>query len=68
MDGLVGGAIPELAARHGSRLRLVALVHLPLAADPSASADAVPRLRLSEEQALAHAAQVVVTEIGRAHV
>jgi glycosyltransferase involved in cell wall biosynthesis len=53
--------MPELAARHASRLRFVSLVHLPLAADPSAPAAAVPGLRESEIRALAHARHVVVT-------
>ena len=33
VDSLALGAIPDIIERHSSRLRIVALVHLPLAAD-----------------------------------
>jgi len=61
VDGLAYGALPELAAAHGARLRLVALVHHPLALEtglPQALAD---RFAASERVALGHARYVVVT-------
>lgn len=61
VDGLIFGAVPEVVARHTSRLRFVALVHLPLAADPSAPRAAVAGRREAESRALAHAQRVVVT-------
>ncbi|HVQ12983.1 MAG TPA: hypothetical protein VMS40_05305, partial [Vicinamibacterales bacterium] len=34
VDSLALGAIPEILEQHRSRLRIVALMHLPLAAEP----------------------------------
>src|SRR5262245_30856163 len=41
VDGLAFGAMPEVAERHGSRLKLIALVHLPLAEAVGLDADSV---------------------------
>jgi glycosyltransferase involved in cell wall biosynthesis len=60
VDGLVFGAIPELLEREAARMRFIALIHLPLAADITAAADAV-RLAANERRALATARLVVVT-------
>ena len=60
VDGLVFGAIPDLLEREAARLRFVALIHLPLAADITAAGD-TPRLAANERRALATARLVVVT-------
>ncbi len=64
VDGLVLGAIPDVIEREASRLRIVALVHLPLAADVSLNRDTGARLEADERRALGGAGLVVVT--GRA--
>jgi glycosyltransferase involved in cell wall biosynthesis len=64
VDSLALGAIPEIIERHGSRLRIVALVHLPLAADVGTEEEAAARFAVAERRALSVASLVVVT--GRA--
>lgn len=61
IDGLALGAMPDLAARHAARLRLVALVHHPLALETGLDAATAARLRASEASALGHARRVLVT-------
>ncbi len=61
VDGLAYGAMPELAERHGARLRFVPIVHLPLGADVNVDAATAARLNAGEQRALAHAAVAVVT-------
>jgi glycosyltransferase involved in cell wall biosynthesis len=63
VDSLACGAIPAIVERHRSRLRIVALVHLPLAADLGSDDDTAARFA-AERRALAAAALVIVT--GRA--
>lgn len=61
IDGLAMGATPEVVGRHGRRLRLVALVHHPLADETGLDAPERRRFEESEEEALGHARGVVVT-------
>jgi len=61
VDGLALGAMPAQVAAHGARLKLVALVHHPLALEKGLCADEVSRLAASERAALAWARAVVVT-------
>ena len=64
VDSLALGAIPEIIEHHGSRLRIVAVVHLPLAADIGIEKEAAARFAVAERRALMAASLVVVT--GRA--
>jgi glycosyltransferase involved in cell wall biosynthesis len=61
IDGLAFGAMPELAAAHAERLRLVALVHHPLALETGLESRLAAALRASETAALRHARRVLVT-------
>ena len=61
IDGLAYGAMPEIAAAHAGRLRLVALVHHPLADETGLAPGTAERLRQSERRALAVARRVIVT-------
>lgn len=61
VDGLLFGEMPEVALAQAGRLRLVALVHLPLAAHPGISDAEAARRRASEQQALTAARHVVIT-------
>ena len=66
VDGLAFGAMPAEVEREASRLRMVALVHLPLAEEVGLDRGAADRLKAGERRALAAAKLVVVT--GRATV
>ena len=57
VDGLAYGAMPDLAEAEGRRLRLVALVHHPLALETGAP----PGLMASERRALRQATAVIAT-------
>ena len=61
VDGLAYGAMPELAAEHARRLKLIALVHHPLALETGLPRELALRLEASERRALAVAHHIVVT-------
>lgn len=61
VDGLLYGAIPDLAEREGERLNLIALVHHPLCDEAGLDPAAADRLMESERRALAVAAGVLAT-------
>ena len=61
IDGLALGALPEEVIAHASRLRIVALVHHPLALETGLSPDEAATLEASERRALSAARHVVVT-------
>jgi glycosyltransferase involved in cell wall biosynthesis len=61
VDGLAFGAMPEVVAEQSSRLRLIPIVHLPLAAAVGVSPGVAERLAESERHALSHARRVVIT-------
>jgi glycosyltransferase involved in cell wall biosynthesis len=61
VDGLALGAMPDIIVSHASRLRIVALVHLPLAADIGLDPGEAARIEQAERQALDAAALVIVT-------
>ncbi len=63
VDGLAFGALPELAEAEGPRLRLVALVHHPLADETGLSQEQREMLWHSERRALAMTRAVIATSL-----
>lgn len=61
VDGLALGALPTVVARHQQRLRLVGLVHHPLALETGLDPVTRQRLAASERAALAQVRGVIVT-------
>ncbi|WP_137128968.1 glycosyltransferase family 4 protein [Rhizobium sp. FY34] len=61
IDGLAFGVMNEWAKREATRLRIIALVHHPLALETGLPADVADVLRNSEREALAFVRHVVVT-------
>ena len=61
IDGLALGAMPAVIEREAGRLRIVALVHLPLGASVSIDRDVAATLAAAERRALAAAMLVIVT-------
>ncbi len=61
IDGLALGVLPELAAAEQDRLRLVALVHHPLALESGLGAERRLHFVESERRALARVRAIVVT-------
>jgi glycosyltransferase involved in cell wall biosynthesis len=66
VDGLLFTDVVEAAAEHASRLKVIALIHLPLAETPGLTADRRSELETRERRALASARAVVVTGRGAA--
>lgn len=61
VDGLALGAMPDLVERESARLNIVALVHLPLAAEVGLDDETVARFEASERRALRAARLIVAT-------
>jgi glycosyltransferase involved in cell wall biosynthesis len=61
VDGLALGSLPAEIEHEASRLKIVALVHLPLAAAIGLDRETAGRLEASERRALAASALVIVT-------
>jgi glycosyltransferase involved in cell wall biosynthesis len=61
IDGLAFGAMADVAGRHARRLRLVALVHHPLAWETGLDPEVAVQLFHQERRALASARRVIVT-------
>lgn len=66
-DGLAFGAMADDAERHGARLRLVALVHHPLALERGLTSERAADLFASEQRALRCVRGVVVTSAATVH-
>lgn len=61
LDGLVSGGLPQVVARHAARLRLVGLVHHPLADEYGIAPARARQLFDTERQVLARVARIIVT-------
>lgn len=61
IDGLAFGVMDLIAARHGNRLKIIALCHHPLALETGLSTDRAQALHKSEQLALAAAIVVLVS-------
>ncbi|QLF71660.1 glycosyltransferase family 4 protein (plasmid) [Peteryoungia desertarenae] len=61
IDGLAFGVLDEWATRDASRLRIVALVHHPLALETGLSSDRQALLKRTERRALGATRHVIVT-------
>lgn len=66
LDGLAGGAMPDIVERHRDRLRWVALVHHPLALETGLSPARRAALSDSERRSLAAVRQVIVSSASTA--
>jgi glycosyltransferase involved in cell wall biosynthesis len=64
IDGLALGVMPVELERERARLRIVALVHLPLAHDPALDRETASRFEASERRALACVVMAVGTGAG----
>jgi len=61
IDGLALGAMPDVIARHTDRLRIVALIHHPLARETGLETHEREALERSERSALDHISRIIVT-------
>ena len=66
LDGLAGCGVPELLEAESHRLRLILLVHLPLADETGLPPDETRRLDALERRAVHAAAEVVATSVDAA--
>jgi glycosyltransferase involved in cell wall biosynthesis len=66
LDGLVAAAVPEVLEPVTDRLRLIVLVHLPLADETGLSPDEAARLAELEQRTLHAAAEVITTSAAAA--
>jgi glycosyltransferase involved in cell wall biosynthesis len=68
VDGLALGALPDEINAHANRLRLIALVHHPLAAETGLDATVAAHLADTERRALQHVRHVIVTSAATAEM
>ena len=61
IDGLAMGGLPEPVSEHGHRLRIVSMLHHPLAEETGLSLDEAEKLRSSERSALIPCVGVIVS-------
>jgi glycosyltransferase involved in cell wall biosynthesis len=61
IDGLALGAMPEQIEREACRLRIVALVHLPLGCEVGIDAETATHLRAAERRAVVASRLVIIT-------
>nr|WP_306431172.1 glycosyltransferase family 4 protein [Rhizobium sp. L1K21] len=66
IDGLAFGVLDAWASKEGERLKIVGLVHHPLALETGLSAQEQSRFKESETRALSHAKHLIVTSPGTA--
>ncbi len=66
IDGLAFSVMPEQLARHANRLKLVALIHHPLALETGISNAQAAQLKHSETESLCHAQRVITTSLSTA--
>jgi glycosyltransferase involved in cell wall biosynthesis len=67
LDGLALGGMPALIETEADRLRLIALIHHPLALETGLETDTVLRLREAEKRALDATYRVITTSATTAH-
>jgi len=63
IDGLALGAMPDVVAAHSARLRMIGLIHHPLALEEGLTPAIAERLRRSEVAALRSVRHVIVTSV-----
>jgi glycosyltransferase involved in cell wall biosynthesis len=68
IDGLAGGAMPEQIEREARRLRIVALVHHPLARETGLAQSVADELEASERRTLEAVRHVIVTSRATANL
>ncbi len=61
VDGLAAGAMPQVLHAHAARLRILGLVHHPLAAESGLAPEIAQQLAASEQRALQAIRHVLVT-------
>lgn len=61
IDGLAYSVMPDVLKRHANRLKLVALIHHPLALETGLSPEQSQALKVLETQALSYAQHIITT-------